>query len=103
MSEASVFTPEVIAAIGRQMNDDHADDVLLICRTLGGQPAATGARMTGLDVDGIEFDAAVDGIAVPVRVPFRHRLTEHAQVRGEVVRMYREACQLLGIEPGGAG
>ncbi|MEV4626964.1 DUF2470 domain-containing protein [Micromonospora sp. NPDC049523] len=102
MSDTDVFTPEVVAAIGRHMNDDHADDSLLICRTLGGQPAATGARVSGLDADGIEFDAAVDGIIVPVRIPFRDRLTERAEVRREVVRMYREACHALGIEPRGA-
>ncbi|MGW4462726.1 DUF2470 domain-containing protein [Micromonospora sp. NPDC004704] len=101
MSDTDVFSPEVVAAIGRHMNDDHADDSLLICRTLGGQPAATGARVSGLDADGIEFDAAVDGIIVPVRIPFRDRLTERAEVRREVVRMYREACHALGIEPRG--
>ncbi|WP_326557991.1 DUF2470 domain-containing protein [Micromonospora sp. NBC_01796] len=101
MSDTDVFGPEVVAAIGRHMNDDHADDSLLICRTLGGQPAATGARVSGLDADGIEFDAAVDGIIVPVRIPFRGRLTERAEVRREVVRMYREACHALGIEPRG--
>ncbi|WP_329110791.1 DUF2470 domain-containing protein [Micromonospora sp. NBC_01699] len=103
MSDTDVFTPDVVAAIGRHMNDDHADDSLLICRTLGGQPDATGARMSGLDADGIEFDAAVDGITVPVRVPFGHRLTERAEVRREVVRMYREACESLGLQPGQPG
>jgi predicted HicB family RNase H-like nuclease len=41
----------------------------------------------------------VHDIAVPVRVPFSERLTERRQVRAEAVRMYREACAALGIEP----
>ncbi|MFI9529962.1 DUF2470 domain-containing protein [Micromonospora rosaria] len=97
------FGPDVVAAVSRHMNDDHAADTLLICRTLGGCPAATRARTTGLDADGMDFAVTVDDIEVPVRVPFAHRLTERAEIRREVVRMYREACQQLGIEPREAG
>ncbi|MEU8263407.1 DUF2470 domain-containing protein [Micromonospora sp. NPDC048999] len=93
------FPPEVVAAVSRHMNDDHADDALLICRTLGGQPSAAQARTTGLDADGIDFAVTADGAEVPVRIPFAHRLTERAQIRQEVVRMYREACQQLGVPP----
>ncbi|WP_213453218.1 DUF2470 domain-containing protein [Rhizomonospora bruguierae] len=97
------FPPEVVAAVSRHMNDDHAEDALLICRTLGGQPAATRARTTGLDADGIDFAVTVDGTEVPVRVPFAARLTERAQIRREVVRMYQDACDELGLPPRSAG
>ncbi|MFF0176809.1 DUF2470 domain-containing protein [Micromonospora profundi] len=97
------FGPDVIAAVSRHMNDDHAEDTLLICRTLGGCPTATRARTTGLDADGVDFVATVDGVEVAVRVPFAHRLTERAEIRREVVRMYQEACVQLGIEPRPAG
>ena len=93
------FPPEVVAAVTRHMNDDHADDALLICRALGGQPAATQARTTGLDADGIEFAVTVGATETPVRIPFAHRLTERAQIRREVVRMYRDACHQLGVAP----
>jgi len=93
------FTAEVVAQVARHMNDDHAADSLLICRSLGGTPQATAARMTGLDADGIEFAATVAGVEVPVRVPFAYRLTERVQVRHEVVRMYQEACAQLGVTP----
>lgn len=96
---ADPFTADVAAQIARHMNDDHAADSLLICRSLGGTPRATAARMTGLDADGIEFAATVDEVEVPLRVPFAHRLTERAQVRREVVRMYHEACAQLGVVP----
>jgi putative heme iron utilization protein len=93
------FTDDVVAQIARHMNDDHADDNVLIVRALGGIPGATAARMSGLDAEGMEFAAAVNGLEVPVRIPFRERLTERAQVRAEAVRMYQEACAALGMEP----
>jgi putative heme iron utilization protein len=93
------FPPEVVAQIAAHMNGDHADDNVLIVRALGGIPQATAARMSGLDADGMEFAAIVDGIEVPVRIPFPERLTERRQVRAEAVRMYREACTALGIDP----
>ena len=93
------FPPEVIEQIARHMNDDHADDNVLIVRALGGIPTATAARMSGMDADAMEFAAVVDGIEVPLRVPFARRLTERHEVRTEAVRMYREACAELGIEP----
>lgn len=97
MSE--VFSPEVVAQIAHHMNDDHAADNVLIVRGLGGVDAATAARMSGMDADAMEFAAVVDGIEVPVRIPFSERLTERRQVRAEAVRMYREACAALGQEP----
>ena len=50
-----------------------------------------------MDADGMDFAAAVDGVEVPVRIPFRERLTERRQVRAEAVRMYRDACAALGV------
>jgi putative heme iron utilization protein len=93
------FSSEVVAQIARHMNDDHADDNVLIVRGLGGLANATAARMSGMDADGMDFAAAVDGIEVPVRIPFAQRLTERRQVRAEAVRMYRDACAALGLEP----
>ena len=34
-----------------------------------------------------------------IRVPWSRPLTERAEIRAEVVRMYHEACAALGIEP----
>jgi putative heme iron utilization protein len=90
-----VFTPEVVARIAQHMNEDHAADNVLICRALGGQPAATEARVSGLDADGMTFVATVDGRPVPVTIPFSTRLTHRGQVRTEVIRMHTEACAAL--------
>lgn len=100
---AQPFGPEVVAAVSRHMNDDHPEDAVLICRTLGGCPGATRARTVGLDADGMDFAVTVDDIEVPVRIPFAYRLTERAEIRREVVRMYQEACERLGVPPRPAG
>ena len=95
----TVFGPEVVDAVCRHMNDDHLEDSLLIVRSLGGCPGATQASMTGLDGDAAFFTATVDGLERTVRVPWSAPLTERAQIRVEVVRMYHEACAALGVEP----
>lgn len=93
------FTPDVVVAIMRHMNGDHADDCRVIVQGLGGRAEATAAVMSGMDADGMYFTATVDGAEVPVRIPFTARLTERRQVRAEAARMYREACAKLGITP----
>ncbi|MDI2125271.1 DUF2470 domain-containing protein [Yinghuangia seranimata] len=99
MTTANPFGPDVIAAVCKHMNEDHPDDNLLISRALGGQAAATSARMTGLDGTGADWVAVVDGAEVDVRVPWARPLTERREVRVEIVRMYNEACAVLGVEP----
>lgn len=98
-SEGSPFAPEVVRAVTAHMNDDHAEDTLLICRALGGVPEASAARMTGLDDVAGEYTATVGGEEVRVRIPWAHRLTERGEIRREVVRMYGQACEKLGVRP----
>lgn len=95
----SPFSPEVVAAIARHMNDDHADDNVTICRGLGSQPGTTAATMTGMGPGGITFAATVDGADTPIDVviPWGEAITERAQVRTEVVRMHAEASAALGL------
>ncbi|MBV2362472.1 DUF2470 domain-containing protein [Streptomonospora nanhaiensis] len=97
---ATPFTAEVVRAVTAHMNGDHPRETLLICRALGGLPRAESARMVGLDAEGGDYRAVVDGAEVAVRIPWSQPLRERAQVRAEVVRMYREACGLLGVSPG---
>ncbi|MFW5417360.1 DUF2470 domain-containing protein [Nocardiopsis sp. CNT-189] len=81
------------------MNGDHPEDTLVICRALGGVPDADSARMTGLDGEGGDYAATVGGTEVAVRIPWGRPLAERAEIRREVVRLYREACVELGIDP----
>ncbi|MCF6472520.1 DUF2470 domain-containing protein [Nonomuraea sp. MG754425] len=88
------FTAAAVEAIKRHMNDDHAGDALLIVRALGGRPAAQNAMTSDVDAEAITF--TIDG-GERVRVPWGETLTERAQVRQAVVRLYREACEKLGV------
>lgn len=96
---AHTFDPDVVAAVLRHMNVDHAADNLLIARAFG-PDAVRAATMTGFDGDGADWEAATGADAVPVRVPWPSGpITERAQVRREVVLVYREACARLGVPP----
>ena len=103
MSAPNPFEQHVVDAVVRHMNDDHAEDSLLIVRALGGRPEATSAATTGVDAEAIAFSAQVDGRTEVVRVPWSAQLTERAQIRAEVTRMYHEACGILGVPPRGSG
>lgn len=92
----SPFSPEVVAAVARHMNDDHAEDNATICQGLGGQPETTAAVMTGMGPEGLELEATVGGRPVPVVVAWSAPITERSQVRAEVVRMHTEASVALG-------
>ena len=93
----------VVEAVTRHMNDDHAADALLIVRAFGEHPNAVSARMTGMDARGADFAVRTDAGHVVVRVPWSCELTERAQVRPEIVRLYTEACRRLGTVPRQAG
>jgi heme oxygenase len=92
---ANPFAPKVIAAICHHMNHDHADDTLVICRGTGGQPAAETARMTGFDGDGADFAAVVSGKEVAIRIDWAAPLSERAEVRPEIVRIFTESKEAL--------
>ncbi len=91
------FPADVVAAVLRHMNNDHADDSVLICRALGQQPDTTRAVMSDVDGEAAYFDATVGDAVVPVRIPFRAPITERPQIRAEVTWMYHEACARLGV------
>ncbi|PSK96830.1 uncharacterized protein DUF2470 [Murinocardiopsis flavida] len=96
---AQPFSPEVVSAVTAHMNGDHPEDTLVICRAFGGRRDATAARMVGLDAEGGDYLVTADGAEEPLRVPWSYRLTERAEIRREVVRLYREGCAVLGLEP----
>lgn len=96
---ATAFAPEVVAAVCAHMNDDHPDDCLLIVRGLGGVPEATSARMSSIDQLAAHFEASTPGGVSSSSVAFPAPVTERAQLRVEIVRMYHDACAALGIEP----
>ena len=98
-SDRVTFDDAVVAAVTNHMNGDHPEDTLLICRHLGGEPAATTARMVGFDGDGGDYVATVDGTDVAVRIPWSEPVVERSDVRREVVVLYERACEAAGVEP----
>lgn len=91
------FEPKVIAAICHHMNTDHAADTLVICRGAGGQRGAEAARMTGFDGEGADFAAVVGGAEVPIRIDWAAPLSERAEVRPEIVRLFTESKAQLAL------
>jgi|SRR5690349_11728031 len=97
----STFAPEVVEAVCAHMNDDHTEDSLRIVRAFA-RPDASAAVMTGLDPDAGIWSATVDGEAVEVRVAWPAApISERAEIRREVVVLYEQACEKLGLEPAG--
>ena len=83
------------------MNDDHADDNLLIARAFARDADPLAASMTDFDGDGGDWVAELaSGAPLALRIPWRSGpITERPEVRGAVVELYDEACRRLGIEP----
>ena len=99
---AADFAPDVVAAVCRHMNDDHAEDALLICRALGGAPGAVEARAVDVDATGMRFAVAEPGGATrDVVVAFPAPVSERAQIRLAVVQLYENACSAAGTAPRG--
>lgn len=92
------FSPDVVAAVLRHMNDDHLDDSLLISQAFGSRDAES-ASMTDLDENGGTFVYSVAGEDHTVVVPWSAPIAERPEIRREVVVMYERACAVLGIEP----
>ncbi|SDD99586.1 biliverdin-producing heme oxygenase [Glycomyces harbinensis] len=89
------FAPKVIAAICHHMNVDHAADTLVICRGVGDRPGAESARMTGFDGEGADFAVLAGGAETAIRVPWAAPLSERAEVRPEIVRLFTESRERL--------
>lgn len=91
MTDLGPFTPDAVAAIVRHMNDDHADDTLVICRHQGGEPAASAATVTDLGPAGLDLVALVDGEERPVHVDWTETPSDRPGIRHEIVRLFEEA------------
>jgi len=94
------FDDDTLVGVLRHMNDDHADDNLLIARAFG-CPDAVHAIMAGFDGDAGDWVAVRgDGSAVPVRVGWPNGpIAERPEVRREIVALYDAACEALGVDP----
>ena len=104
---APAFDATIVAAVLHHMNDDHADDNLLIARAFGDR-TAIGARMTNVDgiaghwmysvADAAEATDAAVTAERSLRVSWSQVISERAEIRREIVALYDRACHTLGIE-----
>ena len=108
---AFAFDPSIVAAVLHHMNDDHADDNLLIARAVGDR-GATVARMVDLDGDAGHWLYSVESADTAnanangegagdtaLRVEWSAPISERAEIRREIVVLYDRACAVLGLEP----
>jgi hypothetical protein len=93
---AQQFSDDVIEAVTRHINADHADDGLAIVRAFARSDAES-VVMTGLDGDGGDWTDVVAGERTPVRVSWFEPVSERAEIRPAVVALYQKACEILGI------
>ncbi len=98
------FDPAIVEAVLHHMNDDHADDNLLIARAFGDRRAQS-ARMVGVDGSSGYWSYAVSPAGsepaetLDLRVAWSGAITERAEIRREIVALYDRACAELGTEP----
>ena len=96
----TTFSPEIIAAVLHHMNDDHNDDSLLIVKAFVNADA-TRAVMTGLDGQQGYWQYWVNDPDAPIDTTVSWpggSITERAEIRREVVKLYENACDALGLE-----
>ncbi|MEZ5321999.1 MAG: DUF2470 domain-containing protein [Microthrixaceae bacterium] len=89
---SSWLSSDVIEAITSHMNSEHVDDSLIIVRSHGGVPDATGALVAHLDERSITFSVdRPDGPAGTVVVPWPAPVAERADIRRELVALVESA------------
>lgn len=97
---AEALDPEAVAAVVAHMNGDHAEDNVVICRGAGARPDVVRAELVDLDAESLTFEVeTTSGTTEVLTVAFRRAVTERAQVRHEVVRLFDESVALLGPPP----
>ncbi len=87
-----ILSKNMVDGVVSHMNDDHLDACLAIVQTLGAQPDAIQATMSGMDSLGADFIAHLaDGSHKHTRVTFEKPISREAQVRGHLVAMTKRA------------
>lgn len=90
---ADRFPDDVVQAVIGHMNDDHADDNLVIVRG-NGAPAATAAEMIDLDTEGGTWLATEPDGEREMTIAWPGQVTERTDLRREVVALYEAAKEL---------
>lgn len=89
--EAAGLPDDVVRAVCRHMDDDHADAALRIVQVLGGEPAADRVQTVGVDTTSISFLAHTGETTTPVTVAFSQPAADRTAVRLAVVALSERA------------
>lgn len=90
------LTEDVVAAVARHMNDDHAGDTLTMVQPL--RPNAESASVVGLDHHGLQLLVGLGGGATErLDLPWPGPLTQRADIRRFVVELHTSAAEQLGL------
>ncbi len=73
------------------MNEDHAETMVLYCRTFSKATDTSAARMTCVDRYGFEMSATTDMGPRPIRLAFSQPVSTAKAVRAELVELARKA------------
>jgi hypothetical protein len=72
----------------------------MIVHALGRKPTAIGAQLKQVDPSGASFQAMLsNGTDAIVTIPWEKQPCSVSEIRGELDRMYAEACAQLGVPP----
>jgi putative heme iron utilization protein len=89
-AEADPLAP-FASGILQHMNQDHADTMVLYCRSFSKAADTSSARMTGVDRYGFEMSATTENGPRPIRLAFSRSVSSAEAVRAELVEMARKA------------
>ena len=80
------------------MNEDHADAMVLYCKTMSDATAVESATMTAIDRYGFEMHATLPDGTYPIRLAFEKEATTPDEARVELVRMVKKARKMLSSQ-----
>ena len=73
---------------------DHADAMVLYCKTMSKATTTTAATMVGVDRYGFEMSAQTDDGPRPIRLAFSQEVSTSDDIRKEMVAMVKKAREL---------
>lgn len=94
----ATFDEQTVTAVLKHMNEDHAEDNLLIARAFG-DLSADSSVMTGLDGSAGTWSYTVNGATQHLSAPWSTTISTRAEIRRAVVVLYNAACTKLGVAP----
>jgi Putative heme iron utilization protein len=91
MTRERVLSAADVDRIVTHMNEDHADDLVRYAQVYADVSPVKAARMTGIDVEGLDLEVDTEGATAAVRIDFDTSLDSAAEARSALVDLALEA------------